>query len=114
LSKEFAKKNFSNPPFKGRLVVNSLLILSIVLGLSVESTSRNGIMLGIKEWTVTAPVFAGDTITAETEVLTKRVSRSHSTSGIVTVRTKGFKQNRTKVMEFVRSFMVLKTGKKWK
>jgi len=113
-NKEFTEKNFSNPPFDGRLVVNSLLVLSIVLGLSVSDTSRNGIMLGMTDWKVTRPTFAGDTIHAKSEVTAKRESNSHPSMGIVTVRTTGFKQNDTPVMEFERSFMVMKSDQKWK
>jgi acyl dehydratase len=46
-NKDYAERNFSGPPFNGRLVVNFALVFSIVLGLSVEETSRNGIMLGL-------------------------------------------------------------------
>src|SRR5579864_2744585 len=70
-NKEYVEKNFSDPPFDGRLVVNSLLVLSIVLGLSVSDTSKNGIMLGMTNWKITGPTFAGDTIHAKSEVTAK-------------------------------------------
>jgi len=51
-------------------------------------------------------VFHGDTLTAESEVLEKRKSESRDGQGIVTVKTKGFKQTGEKVIEFERSVLV--------
>ena len=53
-----------------------------------------------------APVFAGDTLYAETEVLAKRVSQSRPTEGIVTVRTTGRNQKGVVVCTFERSVLV--------
>jgi len=111
---EYTKANFSDPPFDGRLIVNSLFILSIVIGLSTRDTSRNGIMLGMTNWKVTHPTFAGDTIHARSEITGKRESVSHPSMGIVIVKTQGFKQGNIQIMEFERSFMVRKQDKKWK
>ena len=114
INQEYAKENFANPPFNGRLVVNSFFVLSTVIGLSVNDTSKNGIMLGLNNLKVTNPAFAGDTIYAESEIVGKRESESHSSMGIITVRTKGFKQGNVQVMEFERTFMVRKRNEKWK
>ena len=111
---EYTKENYSDPPFDGRLIVNSLFVMSIVIGLSVRDTSRSGIMLGMRNWKVTRPTFAGDTIHARTEITGKRESKSHPTMGIITVKTKGFKQDNVEIMEFERSFMIRKQNKKWK
>jgi len=113
-NKNYAEENFSDPPFNGRLVVNSFLVLSIVIGLSTADTSNNGIMLGLSNCKMLKPVFAGDTITASTTVLEKRESKSHENMGLVTVRTTGFKETNLPVVEFERTFMVRKRGKKWK
>jgi itaconyl-CoA hydratase len=113
-NKEYTEANFSSSPFNGRLVVNSLFVFSVLVGLSVGDTSKNGIMLGINNWKATNPVFAGDTVHAESEVISKRESKSHRSMGIVTIRTKGFKQGNIPVMEFERTFMVRKLNKKWK
>ncbi len=113
-NQEYVKENFSAPPFNGRLVVNSLFVLSIVFGLSVQDTSKNGIMLGMTDWKVVQPAFAGDTITSRSEVIATRESKSHPSMGIVTVRTRGFKQDKSLVMEFERSFMVRKSSQTWK
>ena len=53
-----------------------------------------------------APVFAGDTIRAETEVLEKRESKSRPGFGIVTVRTRGLNQRDEAVIEFERSILL--------
>jgi itaconyl-CoA hydratase len=91
----------------GRPLVNSLFTLGLVHGLSVEDTSKYAVAnLGWKEITLPAPVFAGDTLHAETEVLAVRESRSRPGQGIVTVRTKGVNQRGETVIDFERSFLI--------
>src|SRR4029078_289537 len=76
----------------GRPVVNSCLTLSIVAGMSVADISQRAIAnLGWTDIKLTAPVFVGDTIYAESEVLAARQSGSRPNQGIVTVRTTGRK-----------------------
>lgn len=94
--------------------MNSLLTFSLVLGLSVDDTSKNGIMLGMTDWKAVNPVFAGDTIYSESEVVDKRESKSHPNMGLVTIKTRGFKQDGAPVIEFKRTFMVRKSQKEWK
>ncbi len=95
----------------GQPLVNSGLSLAIVLGMTVADVSGKAIAnLGWKEINLTAPVFPGDTLYAESEVLEKRESKSRPTQGIVTVRTSAFKQDGTPVMNFVRSALVPKQG----
>ena len=91
-----------------RPLVDSTFTLALVTGLSVEAVSERGVNLGWREVRLPAPVFAGDTIRAETEVLTKRESNSRPGFGIVTVRTRGLNQRGEVVIEFTRSFMVFK------
>jgi len=62
--------------------------------------------LGWREVRLPAPVFAGDTIRAETEVLSKRESASRPGSGVVTVRTRGLNQRDELVIEFERTVLV--------
>lgn len=89
-----------------RPLVDSTFTLALVTGLSVEDVSERGVNLGWRDVRLPAPVFAGDTIRAETEVLEKRVSRSRPGSGIVTVRTRGLNQRDEVVIEFERSIML--------
>src|SRR3972149_6679298 len=95
----------------GRPVVNSGLTVAIVLGMSVADISQKAIAnLGWKEINLLAPVFPGDTIYAESEVLEKRESRSRPNQGIVTVRTTGRKADGTVFMTFIRSALIPKRG----
>jgi itaconyl-CoA hydratase len=95
----------------GRPLVNSGLSLAIVLGMTVADVSGKAIAnLGWKNINLTGPVFPGDTLYAESEVLEKRVSKSRPTQGIVTVETRGFKQDGTPVMDFVRSALIPMKG----
>jgi len=91
----------------GRLLVVSTLTLAVVLGLSVGDTSENAVAnLGWDEVKLPKPVFAGDTLWAETEVLGARISQSDPSIGIVSVRTRGVNQRHEVVLEFKRAFMV--------
>jgi itaconyl-CoA hydratase len=94
----------------GRPLVNSPFILALVTGLSVADISRYAINLGWDEVRLPAPVFEGDTIYAQTEVLSARESKSRPHMGVVEVKTTGFKQDGTVVMTFRRSILVYKRG----
>jgi acyl dehydratase len=95
----------------GRPLVNSCLTLSIVTGMSVADVSQKTIAnLGWDEVRLTAPVFVGDTLYAESEVIAKRESRSRPTQGIVTVRTRGLKADGTDFISFRRSLIAPKRG----
>ena len=90
----------------GRPLVNSTMTIAIVTGLAVSQTSQNGFALGWNEVSLPAPLFAGDTLYAESEVLELRPSRSRPGWGIVRVRQRGIKQDGTIVLVMTRSFMV--------
>jgi acyl dehydratase len=95
----------------GRPLVNSCLTLSMVVGMSVADVSQKAIgNLGWTDIKLTAPVFIGDTIYAETEVLSKRASAKRPTQGVVTVRTVGKKADGTVFMSFERTVLVPKRG----
>jgi len=83
----------------GKALVNSCLTLSIVTGMSVSDTSQKAVAnLGWTDIKMPAPVFVGDTLYAESEVLDKRESKSRPQNGIVTVKTTGKKADDTVVM----------------
>lgn len=91
----------------GRPLVSSLVTFSIVSGMSLASTSARGIAnLGWEQITLSAPVFAGDTLYAESEVLEKRLSKSRVGQGIVTVKTRGLKSDGTVILTCKRSFLI--------
>lgn len=92
----------------GKLLVNSALTLSIVAGMAVIDVSENGFALGWDYIKLPNPVYPGDTLYAETEVITVRESKSRPTQGIVKVRTSGINQDGATVIEFERSVMVWK------
>ena len=95
----------------GRPVVNSCLTLSIVAGMSVADVSQKAIAnLGWDDIKLTAPVFVGETIYAESEVLAKRESQSRPTQGVVTVRTTGRKADGTVFISYERTVLVPKQG----
>lgn len=89
-----------------RPLVDSTFTLALVTGLSVVDVSEHGVNLGWDEVRLLKPVFAGDTIRAETEVLSKRESQSRPGSGIVRVRTRGLNQRDEVVISFERAIMV--------
>ena len=91
--------------------MNSTFTVALVAGMSVSDVSQKAIAnLGWKEIRLPAPVFVGDTLYAESEVLDKRESKSRPTAGIVTVRTRGRKSDGTLVCDFDRTMLVPKRG----
>lgn len=91
----------------GRVVVSSLVTLPLIHSMSIASTSVNAIAnLGWEKIRLLEPVFVGDTLSAETEILSKRLSKSRSGQGIVHVCTRGYKAKNNLVMEFERSFLI--------
>jgi itaconyl-CoA hydratase len=96
----------------GRPLVSSLVTLSIVTGMSVRSTSGEGVAnLGWDSIRLPHPVFVGDTLYAESEILSKRLSASQPGTGIVRIRTRGFISAGDTVLTCERSFLVpIKTG----
>ena len=100
---EFAKRTQF-----GRCLINSTLTLAIVTGLGVADVSENGIALGWDEIKLPNPLFAGDTLYSESQVLEKRESRSNPERGVVKVRTRGIQQEGRVVIDYVRSVLVWK------
>lgn len=97
----------------GRPLVVSTLTLAIVTGLSVDDVSLNAVAnLGWDGIRLPAPVFPGDTLYAQSEVLEARPSRSRPDNGIVTVRTTGRNQHGDVVIEFERTVLVYRRGRR--
>jgi acyl dehydratase len=91
----------------GRLLVNSCLTVALVTGLSVPDTSENATAnLAWTDIRLPNPVYVGDTLWAESEILEVRRSRSRPSTGIVSMRTRGVNQHGEVVIEFRRTFMV--------
>jgi acyl dehydratase len=96
-------------PF-GQRLVNSLFTLSTLVGQSVGQLTQGTLVanLGFGEVAFPHPVFAGDTLWAESEITDLRESSSNPSVGIVTMRSRGVNQRREVVIEFQRTFMVYK------
>lgn len=94
----------------GRPLVNSTFVLALVTGLSVDDLSKNGVNLGWDEVRLPHPVFEGDTIYAESEVLEVRASKSRPHQGIVRFATRGFNQDGTIVITYQRAVLVYRRG----
>jgi len=95
----------------GKPLVDSTFTLALVTGQSVADISQNVFAnLGWDEVRLPHPVFEGDTIYSQSEVLEKRESRSRPNVGIVTVKTSGYNQDGKVVITFKRTVMVYKRG----
>jgi len=95
----------------GRPLVDSTFTLALVTGQSVTDVSQHVMAnLGWDDVRLPNPVFEGDTIYSQSEVLDRRESRSRPNVGIVTVKTTGFNQDGVIVITFKRTVMVYKRG----
>ncbi|MFB4357977.1 (R)-specific enoyl-CoA hydratase RipB/Ich [Pantoea sp. BS_4] len=94
-----------------KLLVDSTFTLALLTGMSVRTVSAKVVAnLGWNNVKASHPVFAGDTLYAESTVLDKRVSKSRPGQGIVTVSTRGINQKGTEVMSFERTMLVYRRG----
>ena len=90
-------------------LVNSAFTLALVTGLTVPDTSENATAnLAWTDIKLPKPVFVGDTLWAESEILDKRESRSNPNVGIISMRSRGVNQRGEVVIEYKRTFMVYK------
>lgn len=95
----------------GKTIICSPLTVAIMVGMSVTDVSQKAIAnLGWTDIKMTHPVFAGDTLTAESQVLDKRESKSRPEAGIVSVSTTGFNQDGKIVCTFQRTMLIAKRG----
>lgn len=93
----------------GKPLVNSTFTLALVTGLTVPDTSENATAnLAWTDINLPKPVFVGDTLWAESEILETRESRSNPHVGIVTMRCRGVNQRAEVVIEFLRTFMIFR------
>ncbi|HXW85689.1 MAG TPA: MaoC family dehydratase [Candidatus Binataceae bacterium] len=88
------------------IVVNHLLVMNVVFGLSVEDLSERAIAhLGYEKMKFLATVYPGDTLTSESLVLEKRPT-SRPDRGVVKFRTSGYNQRGEKVLEYERPVLI--------
>jgi acyl dehydratase len=91
----------------GKILVCGPLVISIVVGMTVPVISGKAIAnLDYEKITHDGPVFIGDTLYAETEILESRISKSKPDRGIVYVETRGFNQNNERILTFRRHVLL--------
>lgn len=89
------------------VVVNPMLVLCCVVGMSVEDLSEaGGPFLGVTALRFLAPVYPADTLTARSTVVEARESKSRPGAGIVTWHTEGFNQHGALVIEYQRTNLI--------
>jgi itaconyl-CoA hydratase len=94
-----------------KMLVDSTFTLALLTGMSVRTVSAKVVAnLGWDKVKATHPVFAGDTLYAESTGLHKRESKSRPTQGIVTVSTRGINQDGAEVMSFERTMLIYRRG----
>lgn len=104
--KEYAKHSEFGKP-----IVCSPFTVALMVGMSVTDVSQKAIAnLGWDDIRMSAPLFVGDTLYAESEVTDKRESKSRPGQGIVTVKTRGFNQDGKQVCSFIRNILVMCRG----
>ncbi len=103
-------EDFSSKTEFGHRIVNGIFILGLVVGLSVPELTEGTIVatVGYDRVVSPNPVFHGDTVYAETEVLEKRESKSRPNAGIVRLKHRGRKSDGTIVIELERTALFLK------
>ncbi|KQR40864.1 MaoC family dehydratase [Deinococcus sp. Leaf326] len=96
----------------GRPLFNSMMTLSLLVGLSVHELSLGTLVanLGLTDVVFPKPVFHGDTLRAESEVVEARESRSRPGQGVVTVEHRGFNQHGDLVARCKRTMLLRKRG----
>lgn len=95
----------------GRCIVCSPFTVALMVGMSVSDVSQKAIAnLGWSDIRLTHPLYAGDTLYAESEVLAKRESKSRPGAGVVSVRTTGSNQDGVVVCTFERTMLIARRG----
>ena len=91
----------------GKTLVNSTFTVAVMVGMSVSDVSQKAIAnLGWTDIVLPHPLFVGDTLYAESEVLEKRLSESRENCGIVTVKTTGTNQDGVVVASYKRLSLI--------
>lgn len=103
-------EDFASKTQFGQRIFNGIFTMALVVGISASEITDGTIVanLGYENVRHPAPVFHGDTIYAETEVLDKRETKSRPDAGIIRLKHTGRKQDGTVVVELVRAVMFLK------
>lgn len=104
-------EHYANQTEFSKPLVNSAFTIALVTGMSVIDVSENAFAnLGWDDVRLPNPLFEGDTVYAQSEILSKRESESRPEVGIIEFHTTGYKADGTVVIEFDRTIMVYKRG----
>ncbi|HBP6729778.1 MaoC family dehydratase [Pseudomonas aeruginosa] len=94
-----------------RMPFNSTFTMALVTGQSVADLTPNVMTnLGWTDVKLPAPAYEGDTLYSESEVVSLRTSSRHPQAGIMSLKTIGYNQHGTIVIEFIRTVMIYKRG----
>ncbi len=103
--------HYAKDQHHGKVLVVGTLVFSLVVGITVADVSGKAVAnLDYETINHSGPVFIGDTIRAETEVLDTRRSKSNPTQGVVYVETKAFNQKDEEILNFRRHVLVKSNG----
>ena len=104
--------DFASKSEWGKPLVNSLFTLGLMIGIAVHDTTLGTLVgnLGMTDTVFPHPVFHGDTIRVETEVISVRESKSKPDRGIVEFEHRAYNQNGVLVAKCRRQAMMLKKG----
>jgi len=111
INKLYSEENYPMPPFNGQLVVNGLFVLMVVNSITSPETSVSGVFLGLNGVKMSSPVFPGDTLSAKSKILEKRVSEKRPLMGVVKIGVEGFKKKDMLVISYEKTFMIRKRDK---
>ena len=104
--------NYMSDHKHGKILVNGLLVISLVVGMSVRQTSGKAIAnLVYESVTHDGPTFHGDTIYAESEVLEVIASKTKEDQGLIYIESRGFNQRDEQVLTMRRKFLVKRRPK---
>jgi len=110
---QYIDGHYASQTGSGRRLVIDTLVFSLLVGMSVADTSGKTIAnLGYETVIFERPLFPGDSLYAESEVLEKRDSASKPDRGIVAIETRGFNQNRERIIVLRRRFLAPKQNPK--
>ena len=105
-------ENYMSDHKHGKILVNGLLIISLVVGMSVRQTSGKAIAnLVYESITHDGPTFHGDTIYAESEVLDTIPSKTKDGQGLVYIESRAFNQKDDQILTLRRKFLVKRRPK---
>lgn len=107
-NEQYFNREYARAQGGSDLEVNPAFVMALVTGMSVSDISQNGVNLEWKEVSMPNPLYVGETVHAESEVLSVRESKSKPGQGIVSVKTRGITETGKVVLELVRSILIYK------